>query len=68
MPTDIADDFRRMYADIYHADFVNTNELKHFRTELDLKCAAENWQLFTSAEVMQHVSNLNHSKKTQTYC
>ena len=25
-PADIADDFWRMYADIYHADFVNTNE------------------------------------------
>ena len=41
-PADIADDFRRMYANIYHADFVNTNELKHFRIELNLKCAAEN--------------------------
>ena len=28
--------------DIYHADCVTTNELKHFRNELDLKCAAEN--------------------------
>ena len=40
-PADIADDFRRMYADVYVADFVNTDELKHFRTGLDRKCAAE---------------------------
>ena len=52
-----------MYADIYHANFVNTNELKHFRTELDLKSAAENWQLFTSAEVAAACKQLKSFKK-----
>ena len=62
-PADIADDFWRMYAFIYHADFVNTNELKHFRTELDLKCAAENLQLFTYAEVAAACKQLKPFKK-----
>ena len=62
-PADIADDFRRMYVDIYHADFVNTNELKHFRTELDLKCTAEKWPLFTSAEVAAACKQLKPFKK-----
>ena len=62
-PADIADNFRRMFADIYQADFVNTNELKHFRTELDLKCAAENWQLFTSVEVAAACKQLKPFKK-----
>ena len=62
-PADIAGDFRRVYADIYYADFDNTNELKHFRTELDLKCAAKNWQLFTSAEVAAACKQLKPFKK-----
>ena len=40
---DIAYVFRRLYANIYRADFVNTVQLKHFQTDLDYKCAVENW-------------------------
>ena len=62
-PADIADDFWRIYVDIYHADFVNTDELKHFRTDLDRRCAAENWQLFTTAEVAAVCKQLKPFKK-----
>ena len=52
-----------MYADIYRAYFVNTDELKYFRTDLDHKCAAENWQFFTSAEVAAACKQLKPLKK-----
>ena len=52
-----------MYTNIYHADFVNTDELKHYRTDLDRKCTAENWQYFTSVEVAAACKQLKPFKK-----
>jgi Reverse transcriptase (RNA-dependent DNA polymerase) len=62
-PEGIANAFRNVYAETFHADFVNTDDFVKLRSDLNNECLSENWLKFSPNDVVGACKRLKPDKK-----